>query len=451
VTISDNDGGQVSIAANVAAASEPAANGQFTVTQTATSATDTVVSYAISGSAANGTDNTLLSGSVTVTAGTTTAVIDVTVSDDALVEGAETVIVQLTGTDNPVITVNGVADTDTVTIADDDTGQVSIAANVAAAGEPATNGQFTVTQTAIAVTDTVVSYAISGTATNGTDYALLNGSVTITAGATTALINVTVSDDALVESAETVILQLTGTSNPSITVNGAADTDTVNISNDDTSQVSIAANIAAAGEPAANGQFTVTQSTTSATDTLVSYAISGTAANGTDYTLLNGSVTVTAGTTTAVIDVTVSDDALVEGVETVILQLTGTDNPSITVNGAADTDTVNIADDDVVLVEFELPAASDFEASGLNIPQLLVRGNLAAAMTVDVNVTGGSAAAGSDFTNSATVTIPAGNYLAVPAATINLTIIDEAVIEGNETIVLQLANPAVGMLIDARQ
>jgi predicted double-glycine peptidase len=276
----------------------------------------------------------------------TTATIDVTVSDEAIVESSETVILQLTGTDNPSITVNGAADTDTVTIADDDSGQVSIAANIAAAGEPATNGQFTVSQSTTSATDTVVNYAISGTATNGTDYTLLSGSVTVAAGTTTATIDVTVSDDALVESAETVILQLTGTDNPSITVDGAADTDTVTIANDDSGQVSIAANIAAASEPATNGQFTVTQSATSATDTVVSYAISGSATNGTDYTLLSGSVTITAGSTTATVDVTVSDEALVESAETVIVQLTGTDNPSITVNGAADTDTVTITDDD---------------------------------------------------------------------------------------------------------
>jgi len=158
----------VSIAANVAAASEPATHGQFTVTQTTTSATDTVVSYAITGSAANGTDYSLLSGSVTIAAGSTTATVDVTVSNDAIVESAENVNLQLTGIDNPSITVNGGADTDTVTIADDDSAEVSIAANVAAASEPATNGQFTVTQSATASADTVVSYAISGSATNGT-------------------------------------------------------------------------------------------------------------------------------------------------------------------------------------------------------------------------------------------------------------------------------------------
>ena len=50
-----------------------------------------------------------------------------------------------------------------------------------------------------------------------------------------------------------------------------------------------------------------------------------------------------------------------------VLQLTGTNNPSITVNGATDTDSVTILDDDSALVEFELAASSDAEGVGGNI------------------------------------------------------------------------------------
>ena len=78
---------------------------------------------------------------------------------------------------------------------------VTIAANDPAAGEPANNGQFTVTQSQISATDTVISYAVTGTATPGAgnDYTALSGSVTILAGATTATINVAVLDDVLLK------------------------------------------------------------------------------------------------------------------------------------------------------------------------------------------------------------------------------------------------------------
>ena len=46
------------------------------------------------------------------------------------------------------------------------------------------------------------------------------------------------------------------------------------------------------------------------TDTVVNYVVTGTALAGADYTTLSGSVTILAGQTSAVIDVTVQDDSL---------------------------------------------------------------------------------------------------------------------------------------------
>src|SRR5260370_37628556 len=58
---------------------------------------------------------------------------------------------------------------------------VSIA-KISDAAEPGTNGKFRVTQSAVSSTDTVVSYTVSGTATAGSDYTALSGTVTIAAG-----------------------------------------------------------------------------------------------------------------------------------------------------------------------------------------------------------------------------------------------------------------------------
>ena len=105
MTIQDNDATTVSIAANDATASEtPTDNGQFTVTLGGgkiAPAGGMSVSYTVSGTATGGTDYAALTGSVTIAAGRASAAIDVTgIVDDAIVEGNETVIVTLTGTDN---------------------------------------------------------------------------------------------------------------------------------------------------------------------------------------------------------------------------------------------------------------------------------------------------------------------------------------------------------------
>ena len=51
----------------------------------------------------------------------------------------------------------------------------------------------------------------------------------------------------------------------------------------------------------------------SSTDTVVTYNITGTAANGVDYTVLSGTVTIPAGATSVNIPVAITDDNIVEG------------------------------------------------------------------------------------------------------------------------------------------
>ena len=108
---------------------------------------------------------------MTILANATTATIDVSVLDENLLEDSETVTLTLTGITSGNAGIRlGTTVRDTVTIADDDTAVVTIAANDGNAAEPADHGQFTVTLTNPSDTDTVVSYTVSGDATPGSDY-----------------------------------------------------------------------------------------------------------------------------------------------------------------------------------------------------------------------------------------------------------------------------------------
>ncbi len=101
--------------------SEPATNGQFTVSLTEVVTTDTTVTYTVGGSATPDADYTPLSGTVTILANETSATIDVAVLNDLIEEGTENVIVTLdaiTASDPNVVL--GTATEATVTIADDD-------------------------------------------------------------------------------------------------------------------------------------------------------------------------------------------------------------------------------------------------------------------------------------------------------------------------------------------
>ena len=225
--------------------------------------------------------------------------------DDGTLEPVETIIATLS---NEAV-VNGSAalgvGVTTTNVTDTDTALVSITANDPTAGEPGDNGQFTVTLTNPSSTNTVVSYTIGGSATPGAgnDYTTLSGTVTILAGATTAVIDVTVLDDSVLEVTEGVLVTLTGITagDADAAIDGANAVATVTITDDDTALVSIAATTPASSPPP-TGQFTVTMTNASATDTTLSYTVGGSVRHpgaGNDYTTLSGTVTILAGDTTS--------------------------------------------------------------------------------------------------------------------------------------------------------
>ena len=172
--------------------------------------------------------------------------------------------------------------------------------------------------------------------------------MTILAGQTSATIDVAVLDDSLLETSETVTVQLASISSGDADVSiGAADSATVVIADDDSTTVNIAATTASASEPNTDGQFTVTLANASSTDTTISYSVGGDAVEGTDFANLSGSVTILAGQTSATIDIAVLDDSILESTESVTVTLDDVTagDPSISL-GTSITATVTITDDD---------------------------------------------------------------------------------------------------------
>nr|WP_287115951.1 Calx-beta domain-containing protein [Microcystis sp. M_OC_Ca_00000000_C217Col] len=83
---------------------------------------------------------------------------------------------------------------------------VTVVATDAVAGEPANNGQYTLTRTGSTASALTVNIAMSGTATNGKDYTTIPTTVTFLAGSPTAVVNLNVIDDTLQEGTETATL-----------------------------------------------------------------------------------------------------------------------------------------------------------------------------------------------------------------------------------------------------
>ena len=284
---------------------------------------------------------------------------------------------------------------------------VSIAGTTSGTETGPINGVFTVTQTAEAAADTVLTYSVGGSSTSGDDYTPLSGTVTIPAGSTSATITVPVIDDAIVEGVETLELTLTGitSSSAGVTIDSGANTDTININDDDTATVSVTADTPSAAEGGADGRFLITLSQASATDTVVNISASGTAERGSlnDYTLVVGSVTIPAGSTSVFKLVHPIDDSLVEGAETVILTVTEviSGRPEINVDSSNDSDVVTIADNDSAIVT--LSAESKNEGTGTAPTTFTFSVDLSspvdAIVSMMANTLDGTATSSNDFTS----------------------------------------------------
>jgi Ca2+-binding RTX toxin-like protein len=336
------DGGStlpvITVAATDASAAEtiPGATtnpGKYTLTRTGVTTSALTVNVLMSGTATNGTDYTSIPTTATFAIGSTTALVNLNVIDDILVEQTiETAILTVgTGTGYTV----GTTPSATVNITDNDLPVITVSATDASAAETipgaTTNpGQYTLTRTGVTTSALTVNVLMSGTATNGTDYTSIPTTATFAIGSTTALVNLNVIDDILVEQTiETAILTVgTGTG---YTV-GTTPSATVNITDNDVALpvITVAATDASAAEtiPGATtnpGQYTLTRTGVTTSALTVNVLMSGIATNGTDYTNIPTTATFAIGSTTAVVNLNVIDDTLVEVPETAILTVgTGT-------------------------------------------------------------------------------------------------------------------------------
>ena len=122
-----------------------------------------------------------------------------------------------------------------------------------------------------------IDYAVTGTATgSGTDYTLANGTLTISAGATSGTITIAgIIDDLVDEADETVIVTL---SNPSNATLGSNSVHTYTITDNDNTPTIDFLNISSSGaESVASKNITVKLSAASSQNLSVDYAVTGSA------------------------------------------------------------------------------------------------------------------------------------------------------------------------------
>jgi hypothetical protein len=316
---------------------------------------------------------------------------------------------------------------------------VTIASGVNAA-EPATNGTFTLTRTGDLATALTVNLAApTGTATSGVDYTAIATTATFAVGSATATVNVAPIDDTIVESTETISLALAAGNGYTL---GATTAASINLTDNDVAPIvlpiiTIASGVNAA-EPATNGTFTLTRTGDLATALTVNLAApTGTATSATDYTAIATTATFAVGSATATVNVAPIDDTIVEPTETISLALAAGNGYTL---GATTAASINLTDNDVapiVLPIITIASGIDAAEPATNGSFTLTRtGDLAAALTVNLAASTGSATSGIDYTAFApTVTFAVGSA----TATVNVLTIDDLLVEPTETVGLVLA------------
>ena len=267
---------------------------------------------------------------LTISAGDTTGTITIaSIVEDSLDEADETVIVTLSSPSNATLGSNSVH---TYTITDNDsTPTVDFNTTSSNGAESVASKAITVDLSAASGQDVTIDYAVTGTATgSGTDYTLANDTLTIPASSTTGTITIAgIIDDLLDEADETVIVTLSSPSNATL---GSASVHTYTITdNDNTPTIDFNTTSSSGAESVASKAITVDLSGPSGEIVTIDYAVTGTATgSGMDYTLVNGTLSIAAGTTTGTITIAnIVNDTADEPDETVIVTLSSPSNATL--------------------------------------------------------------------------------------------------------------------------
>ena len=212
VTITDNDVPTMSLSAfSPTTISEGPTGTTTTITATLSVAAiaTTTITLAQTAGTATTTDYTLPT-TITILPGQSSGSVTLTVVNDTLVEGNETVTITATCTVN----CTSASTPKTVTITDNDVPTVTLSVGAPSINETtgATSTLVTVTLNVISAQNVTVTLATSGTATT-TDYTLATTTVLILAGNTNASVTLSAKDDLLDEMDETVIIDIASVTN----------------------------------------------------------------------------------------------------------------------------------------------------------------------------------------------------------------------------------------------
>jgi len=293
---------------------------------------------------------------------------------------------------------------------------------------------------------TVDFETVDDTATAGNDYTTTTGTFTwLDGNSDSKTITVPILQDAIPEGPESFTVEL---SNPTGgAVLGTIDTTEVTIEDDDSSTVRFTVATTGALETGGTASLTVRRTgDITAAGSVIWATADGTAVAGEDYISDGGTLDWAAGNgDDKTINITILNDSLFEDPESFTAELSSPGGNAFL--GEPSTATVNIADDDVIEIVFSAASFAADEGDGNATITAWRTGATNGAVTADFATTGGTATAGSDYTDvSGTLSWADGD---IAPKTFDVPLLEDGNGENDETVLLALSAPTGGATIGA--
>ncbi len=288
----------------------------------------------------------------------------------------------------------------------------------------------------------------TGTATSGTDYTPPAASFSFpstAANGDSIMVTYTIIDDALPESAETIIASFSAGANA--TIIGASSKTITITDNDPTATITIDTIPVSVSEAAGVVKIRLKINGVNGIASSLSLSNGGTATSGTDYTPPASTITFPATSLNGdsiILNYTIIDDALIESNETIIASFTGTSNATI-IGGVSKI---------ITILDNDAPAVLTIDTSSITVNEnagtvkVKVKINNVAGKIVTANLSfSGTATNGSDYTPpAATITFPA-TALNGDSIMLVYSITDDAIYEPIPETIITTFTPGLNSII----
>ena len=292
-----------------------------------------------------------------------------------------------------------------------------------------------------------VGYATgNNTATAGSDYGAVSGRLDFAVGEVSKSFTIPVTNDLLAEGNESLNVTLSAPIGALLGTNRNA---VVTITDDDVaSKLEVAFSTTSYSKGEANASATITIVRTGDTSGTVGVdwsAVSNTATAGTDFTAPGGTLTFSAGVTSRTFTVAITNDTAAEGNVSALLLLS---NPTggATLSPTRRAAPLTIVDNDVPASGFRFQSAATTTQETGSKAIVVARTSSSVAQSVTVSTSNGTAVAGADYT---AVTTTLSFAIGETSKTVNIPILTDTQVEGNETVNLTLSNPTNGGTLGA--